>query len=332
MGAAHARLCSAPLARRAAARILIARGMTARTDIVPLRHALLAIAIMAVWGSNFVVIRIGLDHLPPLLLAALRFAVVFFPAALFIGPPAVPWRHLAAYGLLIGGGQFGLLFIAMNGRITPALASLVVQMQVFFTIALAAVLSGERVRQFQVVALMIAVAGLALIMLHADATTTPIGLVLVLAAALCWAGGNMVVRSAPQVDMLAYVVWASPFSFAPLIAASLLLEGWPAIQAGLLNIDAVTCGVVLWQAVANTLFGYAAWGWLLSRYPVAAIAPMSLLVPVFGIAASVAWLGEPLQAWKIEATALVLLGLLVNLMWPKLIAARRRRAVPEAAV
>jgi O-acetylserine/cysteine efflux transporter len=303
--------------------------MSARPDTVPLRHALLAVAIMAVWGSNFVVIRIGLDHLPPLLLATLRFVLVFFPAALFIKPPSVPWRNLAAYGLLIGGGQFGLLFIAMNGHITPALASLVVQMQVFFTIVLAAVLSGERVRPFQIAALSIAAAGLALIMRHTDATTTPLGLGLVLVAAMSWAGGNIVVRATPQVDMLAYVIWASPFSVVPLLAASFALEGWPAIENGLLHIDATTCAVVLWQAAANTLFGYAAWGWLLSRYPVASIAPMSLLVPVFGIAASVLWLGEPLQAWKVGATALVLLGLIVNLMWPKLVGARSRVSAAE---
>lgn len=163
-------------------------------DNVPLRHVLLAVAVMAVWGSNFVVIRIGLDHLPPLTFAALRFVLVFFPAMLVIKRPSVQWRNLAAYGLLIGGGQFGLLFIAMNGHITPALASLVVQMQVFFTIGLAAVLSAERVRPFQLAALAIAVAGLALIVAHTDAMTTPLGLVLVLLAALSWAGSNIVIR------------------------------------------------------------------------------------------------------------------------------------------
>src|SRR5665647_3452346 len=92
--------------------------MNARPEVVSLRHALLAVAVMAVWGSNFVVIRIGLDHLPPLTFAALRFAVALFSAVLFIKRPAVPWRNLAAYGLLIGGGQFALLFIAMNGPVS----------------------------------------------------------------------------------------------------------------------------------------------------------------------------------------------------------------------
>jgi O-acetylserine/cysteine efflux transporter len=297
---------------------------------LPLRHVLLAIAVMAVWGTNFVVIRIGLDHLPPLTFAALRFVCVFFPAALFIKRPAVPWRQLAAYGLLIGGGQFGLLFIAMNGHITPALASLVVQMQVFFTIGLAALLSGERVRPFQFLALAIAAFGLTLIIVHTDAMTTPVGLALVLAAALCWAGGNIVIRSSPGVDMLGYVVWASPFSVAPLLAVALFLEGSPAMIAGIAHADASTWAAVLWQAVGNTMFGYAVWGWLLARYPVASVAPMALLIPLFGIAASALWLGEPMQSWKLEAMALVLLGLFINVMWPKLASALGPSAKPDA--
>jgi len=294
---------------------------------VPLRHVLLAIAVMAVWGSNFVVIHIGLEHLPPLTFAALRFALAFFPAVLLVKRPRVPWRSLAAYGFLLGGGQFGLLFIAMHGQITPALASLIVQMQVFFTIALAALLNGERVRPYQLAALAIAVSGLALIAVHTDATTTAQGLVLVLAAALCWASGNIIIRSTPDVDMLSYVVWASPFSVVPLAAAALLFEGWPAIAHGIAGADATTWAVVAWQSVGNTLFGYAVWGWLLSRYQVASIAPMSLLVPVFGIASSALWLHEPLQPWKLEAMALVLVGLFVNVIGPKLALAR---ALPKA--
>jgi len=299
--------------------------MIARTDNVSLRHALLAVVVMAVWGSNFVVIHFGLEHLPPLMFAALRFAFALFPAVLFIRRPAVPWRNLAAYGVLIGAGQFGILYIAMDGQITPALASLVVQMQVFFTMALAAYQDGERVRPFQWLALSICIVGLALIMLRTDASTTPLGLVLVLVAALCWAGGNMVIRRTPDANMLGYVVWASLFSIPPLLAGSFVLEGWTAIAHGFAHADLTTAAAVVWQAVGNTLFGYAVWGWLLSRYPVAAIAPMSLLVPVFGIAASALWLGEPLQSWKLQATTLVLIGLCINLMWPKLVAVRRAR-------
>jgi len=302
--------------------------MIAPTGPVPLRHVLLAAAIMAVWGTNFVVIHVGLQELPPLLFAALRFAGALFPAVLFVKRPDVPWRNLAAYGLCIGVAQFGIMFIAMNGQITPALASLVVQTQVFFTVALAAWQTGERPRHFQYAALAITVVGLGLIVAHTDASTTPLGLILVLVAALGWSGGNIVIRATPGVDMLGYVVWASLFSVPPLLAMSFVFDGWPAIRDGLANADAAAWGAVAYQAFANTLFGYALWGWLLSRYPVASIAPMSLLVPVFGLAASAFWLGEPLQPWKLEATALILAGLLINLTWPKIEARLRTRPAP----
>lgn len=294
-----------------------------------LRHALLALAVTAVWGSNFVVIHYGLQHLPPLLFAALRFLCVFFPAVFFLKRPNVPWRNLAAYGVLVGAGQFGLLFLAMNGNITPGLASLVVQTQVFFSIALAMLLSGERVRLYQIAALLITVAGLSIIMMHTDGNTTPLGLVLVLLAAAAWAGSNIVVRQAPVDSMVSYVVWASLFSAPPLFALSFVFEGWPAMRQGLIEADAITWGAVLWQAVGNTMFGYAMWGSLLSRYPMATIAPLALLVPVFGMGTAALWIGEPLQDWKLIAASLVMAGLALNLLWPKVIA-RSARIVPNA--
>jgi O-acetylserine/cysteine efflux transporter len=287
-------------------------------DSLSLRDALLAVLVTAVWGSNFVVIHVGLEHLPPLLFAALRFTFALIPAVLFLKRPGVPWRNLAAYGVFVGAGQFGLLYTAMNGHITPGLASLVVQTQVFFTILLAGVINGERLRAFQVVALVVTLAGILIILQHTDATTTALGLALVLAAAASWAASNIVVRSTPGVDMFAFVVWASFFSAVPLFAMSFLLEGWPAIKTGLSSATSATWGAVAWQAVANTLFGYAVWSALLSRYPVATIAPMSLLVPIFGMGASAVALGEPLDDWKLWAASFVMCGLALNLLWPRL--------------
>lgn len=283
-----------------------------------LRHFLLALAVVAVWGSNFVVIHIGLERLPPLLFAALRFTLVVFPLVFFLKRPSVPWRIMALYGLLIGAGQFGLLFLAMKSDITPGLASLVVQMQVFFTIGLAIWLTKERVRAFQWAALVVAVAGIGIIAAHADATTTPLGLGLVLLAGLSWAGGNMAAKAAGKVDMLAFVVWASLFSFPPLFALSLVFEGWPAWVEGVRSARAETWAALLWQTIGNTLFGYAVWGFLLSRYPAAVVAPLSLLVPVFGMAASLVWLGEALPGWKLLAAGLVMTGLALNFLWPRI--------------
>ena len=283
-----------------------------------LRHFLLGLGVVAVWGTNFAVIKLALAQMPPLLFATLRFVAVILPAIFLVARPAVPWRNLAAYGLLIGVGQFGLMFIAMNGHISPGLASLVVQTQVFFTIGLAMWLSGERAHPVQGVSLALAAGGIGVILLHTDGSATPLGLVLMLLAALSWAGGNIVSRQAGRVNMLAYVVWSSAFAVPPLVVLTLWQEGWTPVRTALEHANAAAWAAVAWQAVGNSLFGYAAWGWLLARYPAATVTPMALLVPVFGMGASAFWLGESLPGWKLLAAALVMGGLALNLLWPHL--------------
>jgi O-acetylserine/cysteine efflux transporter len=289
---------------------------------------LLALAVVAVWGTNFVVIKTALHDLPPLLFATLRFLLAVLPAVLFLPRPRVALGNLAGHGLLIGAGQFGLLYIAVNGRISPGLASLVVQTHVFFTIGLSIWLAGERVRCFQLTALAIAAAGLLVVALHTDATTTWAGLLLVLGAALSGACGSILAKRAASINMLAYVVWSSAFAVPVLFALSLGFEGWDRIAHSLRQAGPATWTAVAWQAWGNTLFAYAVWNWLMARYPAAAVAPMALLVPVFGMGASAFWLGEPLPGWKLVAAALVLAGLALNVLWPRM-RARTTRFVSE---
>jgi O-acetylserine/cysteine efflux transporter len=279
---------------------------------MPWRHALLALAVVAVWGTNFAVIKSALSHLPPFSFATLRFLFAFLPAAFFLKRPQVPWRNLAAYGILIGVGQFGVLYFAMDGRISPGLASLVVQSQVFFTIGLAIWLKGERLNLRQGIALVLAAAGLAVILSNVDAVTTSVGLGLVLVAALSWALGNMVQRATPEAPSLAFVVWASLFSIPPLLVLALVFEGAPAMVSAVATMTPVVWAELLYQSFGNTLFGYAAWGWLLARHPAAVVSPWALLVPVFGLTASALALGEPLPPWKLAAAALVIGGLALN--------------------
>ncbi|MBT9551185.1 MAG: EamA family transporter [Hydrogenophaga sp.] len=286
---------------------------------MPITHLFLALAVVFVWGTNFVVIRWGLDGLPPFLFATLRFALSALPWLLFVPRPTAPWRKMAAFGVLLGVGQFGLLFLAMQGHISPGLASLVVQIQVFFTIGLSLALMGERVRGFQVVGLVLALAGLGVIALHLDAAVvTWLGLGLVMSAAFFWAGANLVVKSLGPVNMLHFMVWSSVFAVPPLLAISWLVEGPALMQSAVVHATPLVWASVLWQALGNTLFGYGVWNWLLARHPAATVAPLALLVPVFGMGASALSLGESLPGWKLGAAALVLGGLAVIVLWPRL--------------
>lgn len=288
-----------------------------------LPHFLIALVVMFIWGTNFVIIRFGLEALPPLLMAALRFGFVFFPMVLFLPRPRVSWGRLAGYGVLVGTLQFGLLLVALKEDISPGLASVVVQAQVFFTVGLAILLEREKVLVHQWVAVCLAVGGMVLIGIMGGGDATLLGLMLALLSAFCWAAGNMVARSTPGVNMLSYVVWSGLFAAPPLLVASLLLEGPQAIRAGLAAAGPATWGAVLWQSVGNSLFGYAVYGWLLARYRAASVAPLTLLVPVFGLTASVLVLGEKMPGWKIAAAIMVISGLVINQFWP---AVRRRLA------
>jgi O-acetylserine/cysteine efflux transporter len=283
------------------------------------RDAVLALAIVFVWGTNFVVIRVALDALPPRFLAASRFVLVLLPAIFFLPRPKVSWANLAVYGVSIGMLQFSALFIAMNGLISPGLASLVMQMQVFFTVGLAMLRTSERLKAHHILAFALALAGMGVIAAHNGQGVTLAGVSLVLVAALGWALGNQAGREAAReglrVNMLAYVVWATIFAIPPLLVMSLWLEGPTAIAAGIARATPITWASVAWQSVGNTMFGYSCWAWLLSRYPAATVSPLSLLVPVFGFGASALLLGEALPAWKIEATILIMAGLAVNTFW-----------------
>jgi O-acetylserine/cysteine efflux transporter len=286
---------------------------------LPVSHLLLALAIVAVWGTNFVVIKISLASFPPFLFAALRYWFALLPAVFFLPRPKVAWLNLGVYGLAVGVGQFGVLYYAIDGNISPGLASLVIQTQVFFTIGFAMWFAEEKLKLYQAVAVAIAMMGLGVIAVHTDATTTFLGLALVVFCGFSWGVANTTSRRAGAINMLSYVVWASLFAIPPLFAMALVFEGgWGAISTSMLQAPLGAWLGVLWQSWGNTLFGYGAWAWLLSKHPAAVVAPAPLLVPIFGMGASAYFLGESLPIWKMSAAGLVIAGLIVNLFWPSL--------------
>jgi O-acetylserine/cysteine efflux transporter len=190
---------------------------------------------------------------------------------------------------------------------------------VFFTIGFAMLFAKESLKLYQAIAVGIAMIGLAIIATHTDQTTTFLGLALVVFAGFSWGIANTASRRAGAVNMLAYVVWASVYAIPPLLALALIFEGgWATLSASIVNAPIGAWLGVLWQSWGNTLFGYGAWAWLLSKHPAAVVAPAPLLVPIFGMGAASLVLGEPLPLWKIMAAGLVITGLMVNIFWPNI--------------
>ncbi|WP_043311393.1 EamA family transporter [Pseudomonas sp. ML96] len=281
------------------------------------KDLLLALVVIVAWGLNFVVIRVGLDGLPPMLLGALRFVLAALPV-FFVRRPNLPWRWLIAYGATISLGQFVFLFQAMANGMPAGLASLVLQSQAFFTLAFAALFLGERMRGASLLGLLIAGGGLLLIGLQTGHSTTLLGIVLTLIAASMWAMGNVLTRKFGKVNLMGLVIWGSLIPPIPFFLLSLWLEGPQRIEHALLNIGMSSVLALLYLALVATLLGYGLWSRLLSRYPAGQVAPFSLLVPVVGLSSSAVLLGERLSTLQWAGAALVMLGLLVNVFGGKL--------------
>lgn len=286
------------------------------------RDLLLALLVVLVWGVNFVFIKWGVEEVPPLLLTGLRYLCAALPAVFFIRRPPVKTGVLVVYGLAIGFAQFGLLFSAIKLGMPAGLASLLMQVQAFFTIALAMIFLGEKLNRFQAWGALIAIAGIGVIATERFEITALVPLLMVILAAFFWGVANIASKRAGQIDMLSFVVWGSIVPIVPLFALSLVVEGPAAIGAALGAIGQRTVGVVLFNGYMATILGFGLWSYLLKRYPASMIAPFSLLVPVAGIASTYVLLGEVITAVEVIGSVLVFAGLMLNVFGPRLLTRR----------
>ena len=292
----------------------VAVGSSARSD---LRLLVVALVVTAIWGFNFVVIKVGTRGVPPLLLAALRFVFVAFPALFFVKRPRAAWRLLAGYGLFLGVGEFGLLFTALKLGAPAGLGSLILQAQAFFTALLAAVLLGERLRPSSAAGMLIAGAGLALIGVQGNQPGAwgghfVLALAMLIAAALMWAVANVIARRIGDVGALSVMVWSSLASPPPLLVLSLVFEGPTAMTAALGSLTRSSLAALAYLVLLSTLVGYSAWNHLIVKHGASRVAPFSMLVPIFGFTSGALVLHEQFTTWHAVAGLLVLAGLALH--------------------
>ena len=273
---------------------------------------------VAVWGINFVLIRIGLNGIPPLLLCAIRFLFCAIPAVFFIPRPKCSWPLLISFGLVLFAFQFSFLFCGMEAGMSPGLASLVMQFQAFFTIGLSAWLFRDKPNAWKIMGAVISFLGIVIVGLHTQGEITPLGLILTLLGSLSWAGGNILSKKIGPVNPLALVVWGSLVASPFLIIVTLALEGPAKISDSLQHISWASIGAIAYIVYLSTHLAYSLWSFLLNRYPAGTVAPFTLLVPVFGFVGSMMFLGEAIPGWKLLAAALVVLGLVFNIFGEKI--------------
>lgn len=280
------------------------------------RDRLLAAFVALLWGANFLAIHVGLQHFPPLFLAALRFAVIAVPAVLLVPRPRVRLRWLLGYGLGFGTLQFLFLFVAMDVGMPTGLASLVLQASAPFTVLLGAALLRERLSRRQGVGIALAVLGLAAIAVARAQTAALLPVVLTLLGALGWALGNLASRLAAPPNPLHLTLWMAVVPPIPLLAASWVVEG-PAAGVEALRAAFTPAGVpgllaVAYIAVLATVVGTGIWTTLMRRHPAGVVAPYSLLVPVVGMGLAALVLGERPTTVELVAAAVIVGGVLLG--------------------
>ncbi|MGB0671345.1 MAG: EamA family transporter [Rhodospirillales bacterium] len=296
---------------------------------MPLTHILVALLVALIWGMTFVVIQVGLESFPPLLMSALRFLVTGWPFLLFYRSPGVAWRYVFGAAFFFGICQFSFLFVGMDLGMPAGLSSLVLQVQAFFTVLFAILLLGDRPTARQWLGMLVAFGGIAVIALDVGQSGgqagTLTGLVLVILAAASWGAFNIVIKKAAPPDLLRFVVWAASLPPVPLLALSWFWEGEDRVMAAVLGLDWLGAACVVYLALAATTGGFGLWGWLLKHHPASRVAPVSLLVPVFGMSLAAFLLEESFGPLKVAGAALVAIGLALNLMVRK-----RPSALPPA--
>jgi O-acetylserine/cysteine efflux transporter len=276
-------------------------------------HVVLAVLITAIWGVNFSVIKLGLATVDPFILAGIRFSLCALPAIFFIRKPDVPWRYIIGYGLVFGIGLWGVVNLGIKAGLSAGIASLVLQFSAFFTILLGGWVFKEALTRFQVLGMLIALAGLLCIISISDGSVSLSGVLLVLVGAASWSVANIINKKASTRDVFGFLVWSSAFAPIPLFALDYAVNGSVGYTTLVNQIDTTALLSILFQVYPNTLFAYWIWNSLLKTYPVSTVAPLSLLVPIFGMLGSVVVFNESVPLNKMLAVVLILIGLAVGL-------------------
>ncbi|MGH8450457.1 EamA family transporter [Pseudomonas sp.] len=277
------------------------------------KHLALALLVTFIWGLNFPITKLGLRDIDPFFLTSIRFALAALPLVFFIRRPAVKFRYVAAYGVIFGLGMWGVINYGIHLGVSPGIASLIIQLSVFFTLGWGYVLFQEKIRYAQWIGAVLALIGLTGIIATQQGEHAVLGVMLIVFSALAWSVGNVIIKASGVKEIFAFMVWASLFPPIPLLLMTWWIHGGAAFENLPTHLDLTAVLSILFQVYLATHLAYWGWNTLLKAYPVSTVAPLSLLIPVFGIASSMLILDERVSTLNLMSMAIIIAGLAVGL-------------------
>ncbi|MDN3639335.1 EamA family transporter [Simiduia curdlanivorans] len=287
------------------------------------RDLVIGIALMVLWGFNFSVIQLGVEHAHPTMITAARFFFAAIPAIFFVPRPQVPTRYLVGYGLSFGLGVWGMMTVAMKLGVSPGMAGLLLQLSVVSSLFLGWLWLQENIAINKVIGVVLALMGLAVSLFIEDGSLPLVGLPFALVAAMCWSFNGILVKRSGTREVFSFCVWGMLFAPIPLCLIAWLSYGDTMLMGFTGEGMEKVWFSVLFQAYPTTLFGYWVWNRLVVKYPLSTVAPLTFLTPVTALLGGVIFYGEAVGVSKLFAFSFILLGLLVSQMplksyWPRL--------------
>ncbi|EKO3379805.1 EamA family transporter [Vibrio fluvialis] len=273
------------------------------------RDLLLIISVMAIWGFNFSMIKLGVSEMDPLLIAAARFFCATFPIIFFVRKPNVQWRYLMAYGLVFGTGIWGMASCSITFGLSSGMASVLLQTDVLTTVLVGVLLYKEVISARMAAGIVVSVVGLVVSIIYTNGNVTLAGVVFIMISAICWPLAGVIVRKSGTRSAFAFNIWGMLFAPLPLVALSVAMNGWDVLSNTYQQWNSNAWISVLFQAYPTTVFGYWVWNKMVLKYPMSQLAPMTLLVSVFALLSGYAIYDEQLSLAQWVSCSTFLLGI-----------------------
>ena len=290
------------------------RGVSDTTSIAP-KHLLLLVLMNLVWGLNLIASKIGVAQFPPILFTALRFGSL----ALFLLPLLKIHRgqmgNLFLAAMLTGPAAFSLLFLGVYYAEDAATVAIASQMGVPFSTLLSVWLLGETIRWRRRLGIALAFGGIAIIGFDPRAFAYGEGLMLVVLSCFMGSLGLVFVKRLRDIKALELQAWIGIVGGPILFAFSLLTET-KQLEATI-NADWRAWAALFFTTIMSSLIAHTAWYYLVSRYPVTSLSPLTLLSPLFGVFFGVTLLDDQLTWRMLLGGAITLAGVLIVLIREK---------------
>jgi len=273
------------------------------------KDGFLALLITFIWGINFSVIKLGLGTMDPFLLASLRFLLTAIPLIFFVAKPDVKPKYVVLYGLIFGVGLWGMVNLGIHLGASPGVASLLLQLSAYFTILFGYLFFAEKLNAYQIISILISLLGLMILVFSKKEAANLLALFFVIVGAFSMGLSNALIKKLSPKNILSLMAWSSLFSPIPLLLLAYFLNDDFKLLSSLAEIDALGIFSILFQVYATTLFAYWIWNMLIKKYPISTVAPVALLVPIFGFLGAVILFNEVLTPIKLISSGLILAGL-----------------------